>query len=76
VPLVDELTLAFPEQPGSDKHARGPIVSESVTVRVTYAYQCQVPLAAALLCKDRPDLHVRTLEAEATLPLQRMRSTP
>lgn len=49
---------------------RGVVATEpEITVRVTYAYQCTVPLARTILCQSFADLDAKEELGEAFLPL-------
>jgi len=57
------LAVTFPGLEG------GAAVDPEITVRVTYAYQCTVPLARQILCKAFDELPARSEFGEAFFPL-------
>lgn len=57
------LAVTFPGFQGSV------VVEPEITVRVTYAYQCTVPLARRILCRSFTDLDAQQELGEAFFPL-------
>ena len=57
------LAVTFPGLEG------GAAVGPEITVRVTYAYQCTVPLARQILCKAFEELKAQSEFADAFFPL-------
>jgi len=50
--------ITFPQAPGSDRAHEGDYgPTDDITVRVTYLFECEVPLAAQLMCDKLYELH-------------------
>jgi hypothetical protein len=61
--LTAASAITFPDAPGATQHRSSFGEDAPVTVRVTYAYPCMVPIASAMLCDS-------WLELSSRLPMQ------
>ena len=61
--LTAASAITFPDTPGATQHRSSFGEDAPVTVRVTYAYPCMVPIASAMICDS-------WLELSTRLPMQ------